>query len=264
MIPKIIHYVWVGDKQKPSLVTNCIKTWSKYCPDYQIIEWNNDSLINIKNKYVVQAFQKKKYAFVSDYLRLYALHKFGGFYFDSDLELTNSIDEFINYDFITGFEHMSGVVYPITALMGATPGNKIIEGLLNEYQGIEFINPDGTLNELTNTRRITDFFEKEYDIRGPFNRDRALNIEYNSVVFPSSYFCTPEVGKKNYSIHHFNGSWIDTWYRKELLTMGKYSIVKFKKKKLDRNEDIELNNDEKAIKVYTRDSIRKYFLIKKV
>lgn len=63
MIPKIIHYVWVGDKEKPALVKKCIETWSKYCPDYQIIEWNNDSLISIKNKYTKQAFKKKKICF---------------------------------------------------------------------------------------------------------------------------------------------------------------------------------------------------------
>ena len=110
MIPKMIHYVWVGDKEKPYIVNKCLETWKKYCPDYKIVEWDNNSLVNINNRYTEQAFKKKKYAFVSDYLRLYALYHFGGFYFDSDLELTHSIDEFVNYDFITGFENSNGVV----------------------------------------------------------------------------------------------------------------------------------------------------------
>ena len=94
MIPKIIHYVWVGNNEKPEIVLKCIESWKKYCPDFEIIEWNNDSLKEIDNKYVSQAFECKKWAFVSDYLRLYALKNFGGFYFDTDLEITNRLDNF--------------------------------------------------------------------------------------------------------------------------------------------------------------------------
>ena len=96
LIPNKIHYVWVGGKEKPDLVKKCIESWKKHCPDYEIIEWNDDVLKEIDNLYVKQAYENKKWAFVSDYLRLYALYNYGGFYFDTDLEITNSIDRFRN------------------------------------------------------------------------------------------------------------------------------------------------------------------------
>ena len=133
MIPKKIHYVWVGNQPKSKLVKACIKSWKKYCSDYEIIEWNNDALMNIDNQYVREAFEEKKWAFVSDYLRLYALKTQGGFYCDADLEITNLLDEFLNLDFVTGYENYKGNIAPITALMGASKDNKIITDLLIKH-----------------------------------------------------------------------------------------------------------------------------------
>ena len=118
MIPKIIHYVWVGNNPKPDLVLKCIESWKKYCPDYKIKEWNNNDISNINNIYVKEAFECKKWAFVSDYLRLYALKNIGGFYFDSDLEITQPIDKFRDKAFISGYENWHGEYSPITAFMG--------------------------------------------------------------------------------------------------------------------------------------------------
>ena len=98
LIPKKIHYVWVGGKEKPDLVKKCIESWKKHCPDYEIIEWNDDVLKKIDNLYVKQAYENKKWAFVSDYLRLWALYHYGGFYCDTDLEITNNIDRFLEYN----------------------------------------------------------------------------------------------------------------------------------------------------------------------
>lgn len=106
MIPKIIHFVWVGGAPKPDLVLQCINTWRRFCPDYTIMEWGNDCLGEIDNQYVHEAFHEKKWAFVSDYIRLWALKKYGGFYFDSDLEITQDIDEFRKHKFVTGYDHL--------------------------------------------------------------------------------------------------------------------------------------------------------------
>ena len=114
---------------------------------------------------------------------------------------------------------------------------------------------------MPNTLRITNYLERKYCIKRPFNKNKILKIDETSMVFPSYYFCTPEKGKKNYSIHHFNGSWIDTWHRKEILKLGKYCVVKYKKKKLDRDEEIKMREDERVIFKFTRDCIRKYFLL---
>ncbi len=139
MIPKIIHYVWVGDNEKPEIVLKCINSWEKFCPDYKIIQWNKNSFKEIDNLYVKQAFECKKWAFVSDYLRLYALKQYGGFYFDTDLEITNSLDIFLNNNFVSGFENFNGKISPIiTALIGAGKGNSVICELLKEYDDIPF------------------------------------------------------------------------------------------------------------------------------
>ena len=93
MIPKIIHYCWFGRNPKPKLALKCIKSWKKYCPDYEIIEWNEDSFdIESAPLYVRQAYEAKKWAFVTDYVRLYAMTKFGGIYMDTDVEVIKPLD----------------------------------------------------------------------------------------------------------------------------------------------------------------------------
>ncbi|MEN7470513.1 glycosyltransferase family 32 protein, partial [Providencia stuartii] len=90
MIPKIIHYIWVGNNPKPQFVLDCIETWKQHLPDYEIMEWGNDCLETINNTYVNEAIKNKKWAFASDYIRLYALYNYGGIYLDSDVEVTQS------------------------------------------------------------------------------------------------------------------------------------------------------------------------------
>ncbi|EKT54174.1 glycosyltransferase family 32 protein [Providencia burhodogranariea] len=103
MIPKIIHYIWVGDNQKPQFVLDCIATWKKYLPDYEIMEWGNECLKIIDNAYAHEAYENKKWAFVSDYIRLYALYKHGGIYLDTDVEVTKNFDDFLALDFFSGY-----------------------------------------------------------------------------------------------------------------------------------------------------------------
>ena len=104
-IPKIIHYVWVGGKEKSELAKKCIESWRKYCPDYQIIEWNENNFDMNQNLYLKQAYQAKKFAFVSDYIRLKVLEKFGGIYLDTDIEIAKSLDEFLSHKGVVGFEN---------------------------------------------------------------------------------------------------------------------------------------------------------------
>ena len=208
MIPKIIHYVWVGNNPKPDLVLKCIESWKKYCPDYKIKEWNNNDISNITNIYVKEAFECKKWAFVSDYLRLYALKNIGGFYFDSDLEITQPIDKFRDKAFISGYENWHGEYSPITAFMGAEKDNNIISNLLKEYDNLHFI-VNGKMNQTTNTIRISKYLQKTFNLKMPYNGMRETELCEKHIIYPSYYFCTPENNKENYAIHHFNGSWIE-------------------------------------------------------
>ncbi|MEJ6575954.1 MAG: glycosyltransferase [Emcibacteraceae bacterium] len=246
MVPKIIHFVWVGDQPKPELVQNCIASWRKFCPDYEIMEWGNERLTEIENQYVQEAAAAKKWAFVSDYIRLFALKRFGGFYFDSDLEITGDLETFRKFNFLTGFERGQGRrARPITALMGASKGNRIVCDLLSEYDGLKFIK-DGDMDLTPNTDRITSFFRKNFGLKRRYNGETKVFLDKNSVVFPYFYFCTPKPGERNYSIHHFNGSWVEPGKRKYILKVGNWRLLKFSFA-LASNSKVQLYDGEKMI-----------------
>lgn len=247
MIPRIIHFVWVGDQPKPDLVEKCMASWKKFCPDYEIVEWGNDELADISNQYVQEAANAKKWAFVSDYLRLVALKEVGGFYFDSDLEITRSIDEFRDFKFITGFEHSNGRrARPVTPFfLGASVGSRIVRDLLDEYTDLKFIN-DGVMDLTPNTDRITRYFRKNFGLKRRYDGETKIVLEEGSVIFPYFYFCTPKSGFLNYSIHHFNGSWVEHGKRKTVFAVGRWRLLKFSFD-LDSRDEIELNDGEKRI-----------------
>lgn len=104
MIPKIIHYCWFGRGKMPKLALKCLKSWNKYCSDYKVICWNEDNFDINSNQYVKEAYESRKYAFVSDYVRLYALYNYGGVYMDTDVEVIKNIDKFLAEKAFTGFE----------------------------------------------------------------------------------------------------------------------------------------------------------------
>lgn len=206
-IPKIIHYCWFGNNPKTELVKKCIESWKKYLLDYELREWNDKDLKGCDNIYVNEAYRAKKYAFVSDYFRLYALYNYGGIYLDTDNEVFKSFDEFLNLDFFSGYETWENESFPFTAVVGAKKGNKIIKELLDEYENLHFLNPDGSQNLYTNTRRVTDYFQKKYKFLPPYNPQELKFLEEKSIIFPNYTFCNYE---KNIShaVHHFNGSWV--------------------------------------------------------
>lgn len=246
MIPKIIHYIWVGNNEKSELILNCIESWKKFCPDYQIIEWGNEEVSKIDNLYVQQAFENKKWAFVSDYLRLYALKNYGGIYVDTDLEITNKLDDFLNLKFFTGYENYKGKYSPITAIMGAEINNKIISDLLSEYDNIAFIE-DGNFNLTTNTSRITRYFIENYNYKKSYNPNNEYILDSDSKIYPSYYFCTPKDNMKNYSIHHFNGSWINSYSRKQIFCFKNYKFIRFHKRKTAKDNILPIIENEKII-----------------
>lgn len=112
MIPKIIHYIWLGSAKKPELLQKCMQSWQKNCPDYQIMEWNSENTKDIDNIYFREALTSEKWAFASDYLRLYVLERYGGIYVDTDTEITNNLDPFLKHDFFTGYEIYDGLYFP--------------------------------------------------------------------------------------------------------------------------------------------------------
>ena len=152
-IPKLIHYIWLGPKPLDSLSKKCIKTWEKILPDYKIMCWNDENSLDIikNNKYAYQAYKAKKYAFVSDYLRLYALYHYGGIYMDTDVKVVKNIDSFLKYSAFTSFENDSMIP---TALMGSEKHGEWIKYLLEYYDTNEFILDNGNYNFTTNLSLI--------------------------------------------------------------------------------------------------------------
>ena len=202
-IPKNIIYVWVGDKPKPQKVLDCIKTWKEQMPE---TEWNyieiNDNTFDIsENKYCQGAYNVKKWAFVSDYLRLKALYEYGGIYMDTDVVVYKSLDEFLKYDFFTGFEQLH---YPVTATMGCIKDNELVKEMLDVYDNKEFVMHNNWWEYETNTVIMSNIIGKYFD------RDRMEYQEKdNMAIYPRETFCSWEGDKPDnvYTQHLMFGSW---------------------------------------------------------
>lgn len=261
VIPKVIHYVWVGHAPKTELALRCIASWKKFLPDYEIIEWGNEQLASVDNRYALEAFAAKKWAFVSDYLRLYALHQMGGFYFDTDLELTADLEPFRQHGFVTGFENFKGRTAPLSAMMGATPGHVVVQNLLSAYDNKSFYKADGSEDLTPNTGLFSDIFARNFGLHKPYSGDQVRQLSADAFIYPSHYFCTPEAGKENFSIHHFNGSWFEEYSRKLLVYLAGYQLLRLKRNKV-RTGELPLKKGEKKIAFFELSSRYSLLLVK--
>jgi len=209
MIPKIIHYCWFGGAPKSALIEKCMASWRLYLPDYEIVEWNEQRFDVNANLYVKQAYSARKWAFVSDYVRLYAIANQGGIYLDTDVEVFRSLDRFLEHAAFTGFENFKGTLSPITAVMGARRNHPWICELLAEYDQAAFLSStDGSASLYTNTRRITTNLVERYGVRID---DTEQVVGDDLHIYPSHTFCN--YGPESYSMHHFNGTWIPWQYK---------------------------------------------------
>lgn len=210
MIPRIIHYCWFGRGPMPELALKCIESWHKFMPDYEYRLWNEDSFDVTSVPYVKEAYEARKFAFVTDYVRLYALYTEGGVYMDTDVEVLKPYDDLLELSGFTGYEG-SKYLPPVTGTMASEPGNAWVKEQLDSYQGAHFLLPDGSLDTTTNTVRITRIMKD-----GGFVPDGKKQVYKDMYVFPVEYFCprqtTGEVimTDNTYCDHHFLGSWDDT------------------------------------------------------
>ena len=207
MIPKIIHYCWFGRGPMPELAQRCIESWKKFCPDYEIVAWNEDTFNIEDNPYVQEAYTSRKYAFVTDFVRLYALNQYGGVYMDTDVELLAPIDEFLSLEAFSGFESKTRVP---TGLMASEKGTPLLTELLAYYDNRHFILEDGSLDLKTNIETITSILEK-HGLQKTGTKQTIAGL----TLFPSEYFCPKDCNTKKLhltpnskAIHHFDGSWV--------------------------------------------------------
>ncbi|MEI4828903.1 capsular polysaccharide synthesis protein [Bacillus sp. FJAT-53711] len=207
-IPKIIHYCWFGGKEKPSIVKKCIDSWKKTLSDYEIVEWNEDNFDTNSNLYVKEAYESGKFAFVSDYVRVYVLYNFGGVYMDTDVEVFKSFNDLLHHDSFWGFEQEN---YIATSTIGAAKGNKLIKIFLDSYKEKSFITKDGTYDDLTNVAIITKIL-KEIGLKqnGRYQEIKGMGTFYPQTFFsPYDYInCRKFITENTYAIHHFYKSWL--------------------------------------------------------
>lgn len=207
MIPKIIHYCWFGRGPKPELANKCIESWKKFLPEYEIKEWNEDNFDLNLYPYTKEAYENRKFAFVTDVVRLYALYNEGGIYMDTDVEVLKPLDKFLHHNAFSGFE--DGVNVP-TGIMASEKGGKWAKENLEYYNDRHFIGKDGSLDLRTNVYTITNYM-LQYGLK----QDNTLqDFEGLITMYPKEYFCPLSVDgyelkitPNTHTIHHFMGSW---------------------------------------------------------
>lgn len=206
MLPKIIHYCWFGKNPLPQSAKKSIASWRKFLPDYEIKEWNESNFDVYQCQFVREAYNSNKYAFVADYARLYVLFKYGGIYFDTDVEVLKSFTCFEKFDFFIGLE-MEGQVG--TSVIGAKASHPLIKAFLHYYSIRPFILQDGSLDKTPNTVIISKMMRKH-----GYVLENTCTVVDHMAIFPKDYFSPVnmlteelEVTDNTYSIHHFTGSW---------------------------------------------------------
>lgn len=209
MIPKKIHYCWFGGNPLPELALKCIESWRKFCPDYEIIEWNESNFDVNCCDYIKEAYKAKKWAFVSDYARFKILYENGGLYFDTDVEIIKSLDAIITKGNFMGREDESSLSVNPGLGLGVNPGLDIYKELMEMYHSKHFLNKDGTYNQKTIVDYTTEILVK-YGLKN--NND--IQFVAGIYIYPKTYFCPMDYvsGKINIteetcSIHHYSASW---------------------------------------------------------
>lgn len=229
MIPKILHACWFGGKPIPEEAQKYIDTWKKYNPEYEIKIWNEQTFDITSNQYAYEAYQNRKFAFVTDYVRLKVLYDFGGIYMDTDVEVLKPLDDLLQYPAFSGFEGPNRIP---TGTMGAEKHNKWIKLLLDYYDDKHFVLEDGNLDLTTNVKTITDITVANY----PIILNNTMQSFDDFVMFPFDYLCAKDLvdgvvkkTKNTYTVHHFAGSWTSPKKRfiKLLLSVFGYRFVQF-------------------------------------
>ncbi|WP_349410678.1 glycosyltransferase family 32 protein [Pseudalkalibacillus sp. SCS-8] len=207
-IPKKIHYCWFGGYEKPTIVSKCLESWKDKLDGYELIEWNERNFDIEFNQYVKEAYRKKKYAFVSDYVRLYALNTIGGIYLDTDVEVLKPFDDLLNHQSFWGFEQENFIA---TSTFGAKKSHPIIQQLLDSYEERPFVLENGKFDSLTNVAMITRTFQCiGVKLNGAFQEPTS-----EITIYPQTYFspydyinCRYFTNDETYTIHHFHKSWL--------------------------------------------------------
>lgn len=244
MIPKVIHYVWLSNDPFPSKIKKCMETWQTIMPDYEIKRWSTENFdISAAPNYVQEAFKQRKWAFVADYIRMYALYHEGGIYLDSDVKILKPFDEFLHHNFFSSLEYhplqieMTGAREMIdaegnrikdgyvsgiqlqAAVMGAEPDCQFVKDVLDDYQTRTFEMPSGPKG----SGIIAPFlYAKAMEKYGFKYKDEDQLLQDNMKIYRSEIFAgnKHEATKNSFAIHYCAHSWTPTWKEKLMRKFG--------------------------------------------
>ncbi len=226
MIDKTIHYCWFGKQPLSDEVQQCIESWKRYVPDYEIILWNEDNYDVHKIPYTSQAYNAEKYAFVSDYARLDIVYHHGGIYLDTDVELIKSLDDLLSNTCFLGCELVGRVATGLG--FGTVKNHWFVKENMKRYENMDFLLPNNSYN-MTTCVSITTQLLHDY---GLIKTNEIQQIQ-DITIYPQEYFCpfdistnTLTITDNTYSIHHYESSWYsDNKYAKKMMKFSmKYKI----------------------------------------
>ncbi|MDE7432302.1 MAG: hypothetical protein K2N34_10380 [Lachnospiraceae bacterium] len=209
IIPKKIHYIWFGGKKLSQSLQQCIDSWHRYCPDYEIVRWDESNYDIGKCLYMKQAYKHKRYGFVPDYARIDILYQYGGIYMDTDVELVRNLDSLLYQEAFSSMEKWQ--VINFGGCSGSVAGHPSLEPFLKAWRQRKFIRDDGTMDILSSgyvdTRVALD---NGYVLNGQNQTIMGMNIYTYDYFHPYDYMSgKTEMTNDTFAIHHFNGGWLD-------------------------------------------------------
>ena len=217
-MPKVIHYCWFGGNPLPEFAVKCINSWRIYMPEYEIKEWKESNFdVNII-PYTKEAYEAKKYAFVSDYARFWILYKYGGVYFDTDVEVIRPLDEIIERGAFMGCEidgqdsHYGDIAVNPGLGLAVEPEHQVYKAILDKYTNLHFLNEDGTHNTTYAVVKLTTDILKSFGMENIKGIQNVADI----YIYPQCYFnpfddATGRLNKTKdtYTIHWFSKTWLN-------------------------------------------------------
>ena len=245
MIPKVIHYIWFGGNPLPPLAEQCIASWKRYMPDYEIKRWNEDNFDVHACDYTSEAYEHGKWAFVSDYARFQILYDEGGVYLDTDVELIKPLNDILAEGPYMGFETDpapggQSSVAPGLGLaanpglgLAANPGLGLLKTVIDSYQGDHFVKPGGIYDQTTIVVRTTNIL-RDMGMREEPGIQEVAGVR----LYPKEYFCPQDFitgetrfTENTHSIHHYDASWAGPVTRlkhKVMHAVGPQGVAAFK------------------------------------
>ena len=212
-IPKIIHYCWFGPNEIPQMEQKCIRSWTEKMPNYKIMFWSEDTFDVNSIPFTKQAYEHKKYAFVSDYVRMYALYNYGGIYFDTDVEVVKELSPFMEDEEFIGFENKTMVG---TGIIGAQKETKLFKEMLEHYEEYEFVDENGNIDTTTNVQVLTKILESK-----GFEKENKEQMVDGIHIYERDIFCPKKMDDGTFrttdrtvTIHRFAASWLTERERK--------------------------------------------------